>query len=341
VETARIIGHVRDQSGAVIPNATVTITNSATNIGYVARTQADGSYESIPLRVGSYRVTAEQTGFKRYVRAGIVLQIEQTALIDIVMEVGQVTQDVQVTAATPLLTVNEATQGQVTQDVEVTGAAPLLTVNEATQGQVIDNRKVVDLPLNGRDYAQLGLLSSGTDQAAPGARTGGFSASGMRSTQNNYLLDGVDNNNVQIAYQDLQGKAVKPNVDAIQEFKVMKSAFSAEYGRATGAIINVTMKSGTNDLHGTAFQFLRNEKLDARNYFDLPGQAEPPLKRNQFGFSAGRADYPQQDLLLRRLRRGAPARIEDAEQHAADAGHGERRFFAVAAGRPDLRSGHI
>jgi hypothetical protein len=264
VETARIIGHIKDQSGAVIPGATVTVTNTGTQISHVTKAQPDGSYESIPLPVGNYRITVEQTGFKRVVREGIVLQIQQTALVDIAMEVGQVNQQ-----------------------VEVTGAASLLTVNEATQGQVIDNRKIVDLPLNGRDYIQLGLLSSGTDPAATGARTGGFSASGQRSTQNNYLLDGVDNNDAQIAYQARQGEAVKPNVDAIQEFKVMTNSFSAQYGRATGAIINVTMKSGTNGLHGTLFEFVRNEKVDARNYFDLPGQSEPPFKRNQFGFSVG------------------------------------------------------
>ena len=264
VETARIIGHIKDQSGAVIPGATITITNTGTQISHVTKAQPDGSYESIPLQVGSYRIAVEQAGFKRVVREGIVLQIQQTALVDIAMEVGQVNQQ-----------------------VEVTGAATLLTVNEATQGQVIDNRKIVDLPLNGRDYIQLGLLSSGTDPAATGARTGGFSASGQRSTQNNYLLDGVDNNDAQIAYQARQGEAVKPNVDAIQEFKVMTNSFSAQYGRATGAIINVTMKSGNNGLHGTLFEFVRNEKVDARNYFDLPGQSEPPFKRNQFGFSVG------------------------------------------------------
>src|SRR5689334_5291656 len=153
VETARIIGHIKDQTGAMIAGATVTIANTATGIRYVTKSQTDGSYESIPLHVGSYRVIAEQQGFKRAVREGIVLQIQQTALIDIGLEVGQVTQDVQVTESTPLL-----------------------NVTEATQGQVIDNRKVVDLPLNGRDYVQLGLISSGTSQAAQGARTGGFSA---------------------------------------------------------------------------------------------------------------------------------------------------------------------
>jgi hypothetical protein len=264
VETARIIGTVKDSSGALIPAAAITITNTDTNISSATTAHADGNYESVPLRIGNYRVAAESAGFKRVVREGIVLQIQQTAVVDFTLEVGQVTQDILVTAS-----------------------APLLTVNEAAQGQVIDNQKVVDLPLNGRDYIQLALLSAGANETAPGARTGGFSGSGMRSTQNNYLLDGVDNNNVQIAYQGRQGESVKPNVDAIQEFKVMTNSFSAEYGRATGAIVNVSLKSGTNQIHGSVFEFVRNDKLDAKNFFDLPDEPRPPFKRNQYGFSLG------------------------------------------------------
>ncbi|MCL5744017.1 MAG: carboxypeptidase-like regulatory domain-containing protein [Acidobacteria bacterium] len=264
VEAARIIGTVKDQTGAIIPQAAITVTNVDTNISVNVTTNATGAYEATPLRIGNYRVTAECPGFKRVVRDGIVLQIQQTAVVDLTLPVGEVTQDVMVTAA-----------------------APLLTANEAAQGQVIDNQKVVELPLNGRDYLQLALLSAGTNESAPGGRTGGFSGSGMRSTQNNYLLDGVDNNNAQIAYQGRQGEAVKPNVDAIQEFKVMTNSFSAEYGRATGAIVNVSLKSGTNQLHGTAFEFLRNDKLDAKNFFDLPNEPRPPYKRNQYGFSLG------------------------------------------------------
>ena len=143
------------------------------------------------------------------------------------------------------------------------------------------------MPLNGRDYVQLALLSAGVNQPAPGARSEGFSGSGMRASQNNYLLDGVDNNNAQIAAQGRQGEAVKPNVDAIQEFKVLTNSFSAEYSRATGAVISVNLKSGTNALHGTVYEFLRNEKLDAKNFFDLPDQPRPPFKRNQYGFAVG------------------------------------------------------
>ncbi len=264
VETGRIIGTVRDQSGAVIPDAKISLENTQTGRNFEVTSRADGAYESIPLQIGTYRVAVTKQGFKRAVREGIVLQIQQTFVADFALEVGAITQE-----------------------IEITSAAPLLTLTEATQGQVIDNKKIVDLPLNGRDYIQLALLSAGANRPAPGARTEGFSGSGMRASQNNYLLDGVDNNNAQIAAQGRQGEAVKPNVDAIQEFKVLTNSFSAEYSRATGAVISVNLKSGTNDLHGTAYEFLRNEALDAKNFFDLPDQPKPPFKRNQYGFSLG------------------------------------------------------
>lgn len=264
VETARITGTIRDQSGGIVSGAQVTITNIQTGISSETTTREDGTFESVPLRIGEYRVTVEAPGFKRAVRSGLVLQIQQTANLDFALEVGEIAQEVSVTAQ-----------------------APLLTTNEPTQGQVIDNQKIVDLPLNGRDYQQLALLSAGANQPAAGARVGGFSGSGMRATQSNYLLDGVDNNNAQIAYQGRQAEVVRPNIDAIQEFKVMTNVFSAEYGRATGAIVNVTLKSGSNEFHGTAFEFLRNEKLDARNFFDRPDAPRAKFKRNQYGFSTG------------------------------------------------------
>jgi hypothetical protein len=247
VETGRIIGTITDSTGARIAGARVVILNELTGASSNTTSREDGSYESIPLRVGDYRVSADLAGFKRTIRDNLVLQIQQTMVVDIVLQLGEVTEE-----------------------VTVTDEAPLLTVTDATQGQVIDNQKIVDLPLNGRDYNQLALLSAGTNQPGSGARVGGFSGSGMRATQNNYLLDGVDNNNAQIAYQGRQAEVVKPNVDAIQEFKVMTNAFSAEFGRATGAVVNVSMKSGTNEIHGSVYEFLRNEKLDAKNFFDSP-----------------------------------------------------------------------
>ncbi|MPY90139.1 MAG: hypothetical protein GEU99_19720 [Luteitalea sp.] len=263
VETARITGTIQDSSGAILPGVGITIIHVETSRQVTAVTNDEGRYLSIPLPVGEYRVQAELSGFKRASREGIRLEVAQSAVIDFVMEVGDLEEAIAVTAD-----------------------APLGNTVDATQGQVIDNRRVVDLPLNGRDYAQLSLLSAGAIQPI-GGRFGGFSAGGQRTTQNNYLLDGVDNNNVQIAAQGLQAEVVKPSVDALQEFKVVTNTYSAEYGRAAGGVVNVVLKSGSNDFHGTTFAFLRNEAFDAKNFFDPPDEDKPPFKRNQFGFSLG------------------------------------------------------
>ena len=187
--------------------------------------------------------------------------------------------------------------GAVTEQVEVTADALQLNTVEASRGQVIENRRIVEMPLNGRDYNQLALLSAGAVQPV-GGRYGGFSVGGMRTTQNNFILDGVDNNGIELAGAQRQSEMVKPSIDAIQEFKVQTNAYAAEYGRSMGAVVNVTTKSGTNQLHGTAFEFLRNEKLDAKNFFDPADRPKPPFKRNQYGFSVGGPLYlgPKLDL---------------------------------------------
>jgi hypothetical protein len=185
----------------------------------------------------------------------------------------------------------------VTQVTSVTAAEDLVRTVDASQGQVIEERRVKDLPLNGRDYIQLSLLSEGA-LAPPGqgrsatgtndgvgSRAGGFSAGGQRTTDNNYLLDGFNNNTDDTSFDTNQAEVIKPSVDAIREFKVQTNAYSAEFGRAAGGVVNLTLKSGTNRFHGTAYNFLRNEKLDARNAFD-PADV-PPFKRNNYGFTFG------------------------------------------------------
>ena len=157
-------------------------------------------------------------------------------------------------------------------------------------GQVVESQKIVDLPLNGRFFTRLAVLTAGTAPTAPGARderTGGFSANGVRPYQNNYLLDGIDNNSLS---EDLTNEASfvdGPSPDAIAEFKVQTNSMSAEFGRSGGAVMNVTIKSGTNGFHGSAFEFLRNSKLDAKNFFDPPDGPTPPFKQNQFGGAVG------------------------------------------------------
>jgi hypothetical protein len=263
VENAEIAGTVRDSSGAFVPGVQITVTHVQTNRKFSTITNDQGRYTAVALPLGNYQVEAELPGFKKAVRTGITLQVQETAVVDLTLEVGEVTEQ-----------------------VEVRGDAPLLNTTEPSQGQVIENRRIVDMPLNGRDYAQLALLSAGAVEPI-GGRAGGFSSGGQRTTQNNYLLDGVDNNSVELATAGRRAEMVKPSIDAIQEFKVQTNSYSAEFGHGTGAVINVTTKSGSNEIHGSAFEFIRNEVLDARNFFDLPNTPKPPFKRNQFGFSIG------------------------------------------------------
>jgi hypothetical protein len=262
-QTARIAGRVTDRSGAVVPGTLVTVTNTQTGAERKVVTNEEGYYAAPLLLPGEYRVAVEHAGFKPVGRAGVKLDVDQRAELDFVLEIGGVSER-----------------------IEVTAAATQLNTVEGSQGQVIENRRVVELPLNGRNYDDLALLSAGTVQPLAGARFAGFSSGGMRDTQNSFLLDGVDNNPVELAGAQRRSEMVQPSVDAIQEFKVQTNAFAAEYGRAMGAVVNLTTKSGTNDLHGSAFEFLRNEKLDAKNFFDPPGP-KPPFKRNQYGFSVG------------------------------------------------------
>ncbi|MCP5118681.1 MAG: TonB-dependent receptor, partial [bacterium] len=225
-------------------------------------------YYTVPLLPpGQYRVTAEQDGFKSIARDGITIEVDQSAEINFVLEVGAVTEQ-----------------------IEVTADAIQLETSDASRGQVIDNQRIVEMPLNGRNYNQLALLSAGTAQPV-GGRFGGFSSGGMRTTQNNFLLDGVDNNGVELAGAQRRSEMVQPSIDAIQEFKVQTNAYAAEYGRAMGSVINVTTKSGTNDIHGAGFYFLRNEALDARNFFTPSTAKKPKFRRNQYGFAVGGPVY--------------------------------------------------
>lgn len=273
-DTGSITGTVTDPSGGVLSGVKVTIVAVATNREQTFTTDNEGRYSSGPLRVGEYRIEAEVQGFKRLVRQNIVLQVQEVAVVNLQLELGTVNQEVTVAAGTELV-----------------------RTEDASQGSVIEERRVKDLPLNGRDYLQLSLLSEGTlpppgqgrtasgTNDGVGSRAGGFSAGGQRTTDNNYLLDGFDNNTDDTSFDTNQAEVIKPSVDAIQEFKVQTNSYPAQFGRAAGGVVNLTMKSGTNLFHGTAYDFLRNEKLDARNFFD-PAKT-PPFKRNDYGFTFG------------------------------------------------------
>jgi hypothetical protein len=265
--TGSIVGTVTDPSGGVIAGAAVTVTNMDTNIQTKSTTDASGNYVVTPLPIGRYSVAIEAAGFKKSVDSGITLNVQDRIRVDASLQVGQVV-DV----------------------VEVQAGAPLLQTDTSYLGQVVESQKIVDLPLNGRYFTRLAVLTAGTAPTPAGARdekSGGFSANGVRPYQNNYLLDGIDNNSLSQDLVSQQSFVIGPPPDAIAEFKVQTNSMSAEFGRSGGAVLNVNIKSGTNGLHGTLYEFLRNSALDAKNYYDAGDQPIPPYKLNQFGASIG------------------------------------------------------
>jgi hypothetical protein len=261
-----IVGKVTDPSHAAVSGASVTATNTNTGIETKANTDSSGDFVITPLPQGTYSVVVENPGFKRWVGPGIVLNVQDRIGLNVALEVGQVSETVQ-----------------------VVDAAPELQTDTSYLGQVVESKRIEELPLNGRYFTRLAVLTAGAIPTAPGARderTGGFSSNGVRPYQNNYLLDGVDNNSLS---EDLTNEAsyvYGPSPDAISEFKVQTNSMSAEFGRSGGAVLNVTIKSGSNDFHGSVFEFLRNEKFDAKNFFDPPGPIAS-YKQNQFGSAVG------------------------------------------------------
>jgi hypothetical protein len=198
--------------------------------------------------------------------------------------------------------------GQAMESVEVTGAAPLLETETSGLGQVVDAMRVENLPLNGRNFAQLALLTAGTAPSEPGARdenSFGFSANGGRSLQNNFLLDGVDNNSNLPDLLNETNYVIQPSVEALQEFKDQTNVYSAEFGRGNGAVVNAAIISDTNSLHGGAWEFVRNEKFDAGNFFDDPTKSTPPYKQNQFGAKLGGPIWKHRTFFFVDLRRPA------------------------------------
>ena len=255
-----ITGEVRDASGALIPDVSVTVTNTATNVSRTIATNSDGLYNAPSLVPGPYAVKVERSGF-RTTLSHIELQVQQIARVDFSLQIGQVGQS-----------------------IDVSAAPPALNTEDATVGTVIETRRITDLPLNGRNYMQLIALSPNVSAgfASPGQasnRQGGtrssqnFSIMGQRGTFNQYTLDGIENTDVNFNLYVLL-----PSVDALQEFKVQTGVYPAEFGREAGQI-NASTKSGTNQYHGTVCEFLRNDKLDGRpSYYPEAIQwPEPPV----------------------------------------------------------------
>src|SRR6202047_4389009 len=258
-----IVGIVEDPSGAVVPGAQITITDADRGTSFVTSTDGSGNYVAGPLKIGRYTVKVGKKDFKTAVIGPLDLQLGQRREVNVKLEIGAALQSVRV------------------------NATPSLETQTSDLGQVIDNRTINDLPLTCRNFSQLALLAAGVAPSEPGAAnqgTFGFSSNGARSYQNNYLLDGIDNNSNITDLQTGASYVIQPSVDAVEEFKVQTSGYSAEFGRGNGAVLNATIKSGANDFHGTVFEFLRNDKFDARNFFE---QRRGAYQRNQFGATLG------------------------------------------------------
>ncbi|MGB9610684.1 MAG: carboxypeptidase regulatory-like domain-containing protein, partial [Bryobacteraceae bacterium] len=268
-ETSEVLGTVRDPSGAVMTGVTVTLINQETGVQAKTVTDASGNYSFFNVRVGRYTVTAEAPGFARFSTSDVTVNVNSRQRVDITMQVGAVTEV-----------------------VEVKEAAAVLQTDTSEKSQVVRTEQIVELPLNGRNYSDLALLATNIRKSpiamtATTPREGSFNVNGMRSTYNNFLLDGMDNNAYSTSNQGFSNQVARPSPDAVAEFRVITSNFSAEYGRVGGAVVNVVMRSGTNQFHGTAYEFFRNTKLNATGFFRPVDGKKPPLNQNQFGLTIG------------------------------------------------------
>jgi hypothetical protein len=268
--TGSILGVVRDPSQAVVKGAQVTVTNTQTNLSQQTVTASDGSYRFLALPVGSYTVNVTIAGFQQFNATDIVLKVNDELRVDIMLRVGNIKEEMSVQA----------------------NAVQVETENTQL-GDVIDSKKMLALPLNGRSYLDLLGLQAGVAPTTAGtiggdrpvsgyiSNAGNVSVNGQRETANAFLVNGGD-----VSEGRNLGAGLVPNLDSVEEFRLITNSFDAEYGKFSGAVMNAITKSGTNGFHGDAFEFLRNDALDAQNYF-FSGQPKTELRRHQFGFTAG------------------------------------------------------
>ena len=266
-----ILGFVQDSTGAVVPGATVTLVNTGTGYSRSVVSDAAGEYTAPLIPTGTYTISAELTGFKKVSKTNVQLGVDQKVRIDLALEIGAMTEVVEIQAETPLLQ---------------TASSEL--------GATVVEEQIKTLPLNGRNFVSLTRTVPGILRGTPGGNIDGagslawrasasFSANGQRTRDNNYMLDGVDNNETW-----LQTVVIFPSVDALQEFKLQTSTYSAEFGRSLGGVVNLQLKSGTNEYHGSVFEFARNDSFDANNWFNnRAGRKKADLSQHQFGATFG------------------------------------------------------
>ena len=301
-----ILGVVKDTSGAVVPGATVTLVNTGTGLTRTVVSDAKGDYSAPSLPTGTYTVSAEMSGFKKVSLTSVHLGVDQKVKIDLKLDLGEMTESIEIQAETPLVQTSSS-------DLSVT----------------VEGKTIESLPLNGRNFVSLtrtipgvtrGSIPAPTSTARaawPGAPRRPSPRTASVPRDNNYLLDGVDNNETW-----LQTVVIFPSVDALDEFKLQTSTYSAEFGRSMGGVVNLQIKSGNNDFHGSAFEFHRNDRLDANNWFNnRAGRRQARVQAEPVRRHPRRPDHQGQDVLLRRLPGDADQPGPDLPLHHALGGH--------------------
>jgi hypothetical protein len=268
-DAAAVLGYVRDSAGAAVAHANVTLTNVETGVTVVRETDNEGKYEFPSVKIGDYRISSEAPGFSKSDSTVFAVTVNARQRVDVNLK-----------------------NGSVNDTVTVSAAPTLLETETSSRGQVIGTREVENLPLNGRSYADLALLAPGVRKSAlqnesTSSREASFNVNGQRSAFNNFMLDGLDNNTYGTSNQGFANENIPPSPDAVDEFRVVTNNPSAEYGRASGAIINASIRRGTNSLHGRVWEYNRNTALNAIGPFAPTGGIKPVLIRNQFGGTIG------------------------------------------------------
>ena len=268
-DAASVLGFTKDSTGASVPNSHVVLTNVATKVAREITSDAGGRYEFVSVPVGNYVVASDSNGFQHTETPAFDLTVNARQRIDLTMGVGSASVN-----------------------VDVSAAPTLLETETSSRGQVIGEKEIENLPLNGRSYADLALLVPGVSKSVlenqtSTSREASFNVNGQRSAFNNFLLDGLDNNTYGTSNQGFANENIPPSPDAVGEFRVETDNYSAEYGRSSGAVINATTRSGTNQFHGRAWEYNRNTDLNAIGPFNAPGGVKPTFIRNQFGGTFG------------------------------------------------------
>ncbi len=267
-DAATVLGTVRDPSGSVVANAKITLRNVNTGVVASTVTNSAGEYEFLTVRIGDYKVAAEAAGFSSTTTDTFNVAVSARQRVDLKLQVGANTES-----------------------ITVTGAAAVVESDSTDKGQVVNSEVIDNMPLNGRAYSDLALLAPGVQRSslssASDPREGSFNVNGLPSSQNNFIMDGVDNNSYGTSNQGFSNQVVQLSPDAVQEFKVQTNNYSAEYGRAGGAVINASMRSGVNRVHGSLYEYLRNTNLNAIGFFKPVNNVKPVYLQNQFGGTIG------------------------------------------------------